>query len=93
MDVKQAIRIMADAAETQGGTASDDNGVVHAIVTTHGFSFEAWLCVCCELADRGACRRGFKDQFDQAIQSPRFQEALACYRAGAIHLTPESVSG
>lgn len=79
MTVQEAIRIMADEAECQGATPNDDNGVVREIVFAHGFSFEAWLCVCCELADRRARMKGFKDQIDQALQAPAFQEALANY--------------
>ena len=75
-----AIQLMADAAEEQGADANDSTGVVRAIVTAHGLEFCAWLCVCCELADRAARREGFKDQVDRALKSPNFTNALARYR-------------
>ena len=62
MNVNEAIRIMADEAEEVGGTANDDSGAVRSIVERHGLSFNAWFCVCCELADRKAQRLGFRNQ-------------------------------
>ena len=50
--VQQAIQILADEAQKQGADANDSTGVVREIVLAHGLSFNAWLCVCCELADR-----------------------------------------
>jgi len=50
--VEKAIKLMADAAEKGGADANDSTGLVRAIVTAHGLSFNAWFCVCCELADR-----------------------------------------
>ena len=79
MDAKLATKILADEAERLGADANDDNGIVRQLVTTHGLSFCAWFCVCCELADRKAQRQGFKDQADRAVQSPRFQAMLKEY--------------
>ena len=76
-NVQTAIAEMADLAEFNNATANDETGVVRAVVAHYGFGFEAWFCVCCELADRAARRKGFKDQCDMAIQSPGFQSALA----------------
>jgi hypothetical protein len=78
--IEQAIQLMADAAEEQGADANDTTGVVRAIVTAHGLEFCAWLCVCCELADRSARREGFRDQNDRALKSPDFTAALARLR-------------
>ncbi len=67
--LNEAIRIMADEAEKVGGEPNDENGVVRGIVLGHGLSFNAWFCVCCELADRSARRDGFKDSIDHAAQA------------------------
>ena len=64
-----------------GADANDERGVVRQLVLAHGLSFCAWLCVCCELADRDAQRQGFKNQSDRAAQSPQFKRALADYRS------------
>ena len=61
-----AIRELADEAQNAGVNASDTNGVVRYIVEAHGISFLAWLCVCCELADRDARKHGFQSQFHRA---------------------------
>lgn len=81
MTAQEATKILADEAERLGANANDDNGIVRQLVIAHGLEFCAWFCVCCELADRDAQRQGFKNQGDRAAQSPRFQEALAKYRA------------
>lgn len=73
MTVNNAIQILADEAERLQGNADDTNGVVRALVTAHGFGFEAWLCVCCEIADRNARREGYRDQFDRAAQRMKIQ--------------------
>lgn len=78
--VKDAIRVLTDEAKRQGADANDTSGAVRAIVNAYGFGFEAWFCVCCELADRSARRDGFVDQCDRAIKSPKFQAALAKHR-------------
>lgn len=64
--VNDAIRLMADEAERRGENANDDGGNVRSIVTAHGLSFCAWLCVCVELANRSARREGFADQSHRA---------------------------
>jgi hypothetical protein len=74
---------MADEAERQNATPNDESGIVRAIVTAQGLGFNAWFCVCCELADRKAHRLGFKNQSDLALQSPGFQSALAKYKESA----------
>ena len=66
IDVKDAIRLMADEAERRGENANDDGGNVRSIVAAHGLSFNAWFCVCCEIADRSAQREGFSNQFERA---------------------------
>ena len=76
MDAQEATKILADEAERQGADANDDKGIVRRLVLAHGLSFNAWLCVCCELADRDARKQGFKNQFDRAAQSPKFQAGL-----------------
>jgi len=81
MNATEATRILADEAERMGADANDDKGIVRQLVLAHGLSFCAWFCVCCELADREARRQGFKNQSDRAAQSPKFQAALADYRA------------
>lgn len=70
-DSKEAIAILADEAERQGADANDTNGTVRAIVTTHGLGFNAWFCVCCELADRAARRQGFKNEVDRAFMAAK----------------------
>ncbi len=64
--IEDTIRLMTDAAEEQGADVNDTNGVIRAIVTAHGLGFNAWFCVCCELADRSAQRQGFKNQCERA---------------------------
>jgi hypothetical protein len=66
IDLREALRIMTDEAEAQHADANDTNGAVRAVVTAHGFGFEAWFCVCCELADRSARRQGFRSEVDRA---------------------------
>jgi len=78
-NVADAVRVMADAAIEQGADANDTNGVVRAIVLAHGLGFNAWLCVCCEIADRAAQKNGFKNQADQALHSPGFLAAKERY--------------
>ena len=69
MDIKEAIRLLTDEAQKQGADANDSTGVIRALVAAHGFGFEAWFCVCCELADRNAQKEGFKDQFARAANT------------------------
>jgi hypothetical protein len=80
MNVTEAVRILTDEAERLGATADDNNGTVRQLVTANGLSFNAWFCVCCELADRSAQREGFKNQFDRAANSPAFKQKLAEYK-------------
>lgn len=81
MDTKEAINLLATCAIELGATANDDNGIVRALVTQHGLGFNAWFCVCCEIADRNARADGFKDQCDRAAHSPGFIAALAVSKA------------
>jgi hypothetical protein len=68
MTTAEAIRLMADAAAEQGADANDSTGIVREIVVAHGLSFNAWLCVCCELADRAAQKEGYRDQAHRAAE-------------------------
>ena len=78
---QEAIKVMADKAIELGETTgSDDTGIVRAIVAANGLSFNAWLCVCCEIADRNAQKEGFKNQSDRAGQHMQRSEAYINYR-------------
>ena len=68
MTTQEAVTLLADEAERLNADANDTNGAVRELVLDHGLSFNAWFCVCCELADRSARREGYKDQFDRAAQ-------------------------
>jgi hypothetical protein len=68
MDANEATQILANEAERLGAEPNDEQGIVRALVTTHGLSFNAWFCVCCELADRNARKQGFKGQADRAAR-------------------------
>jgi len=68
-DVRRRVRAMADEAEALGADCEDTKGYVSAIVRHHGAGFNAWFCVCCELADREARRDGFKDALDKAFSA------------------------
>jgi len=81
-NIAEAIKIMADKAIALGETTgSDATGIVRAVVLANGLSFNAWFCVCCEIADRNAQAEGFKNQQDRAAKSPAFVAALAARRA------------
>lgn len=67
--VTQAIQLLTDEAARLGADAEDSTGAVRGLVVSHGLGFNAWFCVCCELADRKARLKGFRDQADQAAQS------------------------
>ena len=60
--------LMADEAERLGAECNDTEGIVRGIVQRQGLSFNAWFCVCCELADREAKREGYKDKVDRAFR-------------------------
>jgi hypothetical protein len=64
--VTEAVRLLADEAERLGADANDNKGIVRELVTAHGLSFNAWFCVCCELADRSAQREGYWNQGERA---------------------------
>ena len=66
MTVETAIKLLTDEAQKRGANANDSNGIVRALVTAHGLGLNAWFCVCCEIADRGAQAEGFKNQADRA---------------------------
>lgn len=57
---------LADAAEARGADCNDTAGIVRELVITHNLGFYAWFCVCCELADRAACREGYKSSGHRA---------------------------
>ncbi len=65
-NVDKAIQILTDETERRGGTSNDDDGTVRRVVMSHELGFNAWFCVCCELADRDARREGFKNSIDRA---------------------------
>lgn len=67
MEIQEAIRLLTDEAERQGATANDEAGIIRSLVAVHGLSFNAWFCVCCDLADRKAKREGFKSEVDRAF--------------------------
>ena len=73
MTVDEAIKVLTDESERLGADGNDSAGVVRSLVTKHGLGFYAWLCVCCELADRSAQREGFKNQSDRAAQRLRLR--------------------
>lgn len=62
----QIIQILTNVVVERGATANDDNGIVRALVTQHGLGFNAWFCICCELANREARSEGFADKVDRA---------------------------
>jgi hypothetical protein len=64
--IDTAVQLMTDAAIAQGADANDSTGIVRAIVIAHGLSFDAWFCVCCEIADRSARAEGFEGQAHRA---------------------------
>lgn len=66
--IATAIRLMADDAALNGADANDSTGYVRDLVAQNGLGFNAWLCVCCELADRSAQAEGFADQFQRAAK-------------------------
>lgn len=71
MTANEAIRLMTDEAERQGATANDEAQIVRAIVTTNlpgrpDAQFNAWLCICIDLADRNARRQGFTSEVHRA---------------------------
>ena len=74
----EAVRLMADEAERRGENANDDGGNVWSIVSAHRLGFNAWLCVCCELANRSARREGFKSEADRAYSQA--EEKVAAQR-------------
>lgn len=66
MTSAEATQLLADQAQELGADGADSTGIVRAIVKAHGLGVCAWLCVCCELADRDARRAGYKDQAARA---------------------------
>ena len=65
-DVKDAVRLLTDEAERLGAEANDEQHVVRSLVLAHGLGFNAWFCVCCELAERSAKQNGFASECDRA---------------------------
>ena len=69
---QEAISLMTDEAERQNATPNDEAGIVREIVYANlpgrpDAQFNAWLCICCDLADRAAKRQGFKSEVDRAF--------------------------
>lgn len=59
--------MLTDAAESMGATPNDEAGIVRHLVSQHNLGFNAWFCVCCELANRQARARGFEGAVDEAF--------------------------
>ena len=64
--IKQAIAMMVDRAEELGATADDASGLVRDLVEANGLGFNAWFCICVDLADRSAQREGYANQCARA---------------------------
>jgi hypothetical protein len=64
--ITAAINLLASRAIELGADANDTNGAVRELVSQNGLGFNAWFCVCCEIADRNARAQGFKNQSDRA---------------------------
>lgn len=62
-----AVQLLADYAEELGATANDEDRKVRELVSDHGLGFNAWFCVCCELADRAAKRQGYSSEVARAF--------------------------
>jgi len=60
---------MVDEAERQSADSNDCKGIVRDIVTAHGLGFNAWFCVCVDLANRAARRQGFASEVDRAYKA------------------------
>ena len=74
MSAKEAVSLLTDEAERQNADADDLRGIVRAIVVANvseGAWFEAWFCVCIELADRAARREGYQGAVDRAMTLAR----------------------
>lgn len=69
--VNEALRLLTDEAERQGAEANDEQGIVRALVVAHGLGFNAWFCVCCELADRAAKRQGYDNEVHRAFTAAK----------------------
>jgi len=79
LTVEQAVNLMADHAQELGADSNDERGIVRSIVSNHGLGFEAWLLVCCEIADRKAQQEGYKDQCDRAGKKMQQSQAYKEY--------------
>lgn len=71
MDTKTAIKILTDEAQKQGADSNDSKGIVRDLVTANGLGFNAWFCVCCELADRKAQSQGYEGSAHRAASLMR----------------------
>lgn len=76
MTANEAIRLMTDEAERQGATANDESRIVRAIVTANlpgrpDAQFNAWICICIDLADRAARRQGYQSEVDRAYTAAK----------------------
>lgn len=68
-EIDRIVTVMADEAEKSNADSNDENGVIRQIVIKHGLGFNAWFCVCCEIADRAARKEGFNNSIDKAISA------------------------
>jgi hypothetical protein len=74
MDTKTLLKELVDRAETLGATANDEDGTVRRLVGEYGLGFNAWFCVCCDLANRAAQAEGYSSEVERAFEAAR--EAL-----------------
>ena len=64
--LKQALAMMVDRAEELGATADDAGGLVRDLVEANSLGFNAWFCICVDLANRSAQREGYANQYARA---------------------------
>lgn len=76
MTIGDAIKALTDEAQRLGSDANDSKGIVRELVTRHGLGFNAWFVVCCEIADRNAQAKGFKNQGERAAHFIKSRSVL-----------------
>ncbi len=76
MTVDEAIQKLANEAERLGAECNDDAGLIRKLVAEQGLGFNAWFCVCCELADRDARRLGYKNAVEFAFKQAELGASL-----------------
>lgn len=67
-DIKALISNLAQQAIENGADANDTTGVVRAMALSHGWGFDAWFCICCEIADVEARSLGYENAAHRAFQ-------------------------